>query len=64
MWGGGVGDGEVGSIQENGTQVCIHMNGIFEKEENKGGLLDEYNKERLKIKYRGLKGVFKVFVFG
>ena len=35
MWGGGdrgVGDGEVGSIQENGTQVCIDMNGMFERE--------------------------------
>ena len=67
MWGGGgggVGDREVGSIQENGTQVCIDMNGMFEREENKGGLKDEYNKKGLKIKYRCLKGIFKVFVFG
>ena len=41
MWGGGgggVGDGEVGSIQENGTRVWIDMNGIFEREDNKGAL--------------------------
>ena len=67
MWGdggGGVGDGEVESIQENGTRVCIDMNDMFEREENIGGLKDEYNKEGLKIKYRSLKGIFKVFVFG
>ena len=55
MVGGGVGDGEVGSIQENRTRVCIDMNGMFEREENNEGLV---------IKYRGLKGIFKVFVFG
>ena len=41
MWsggGGGVGDGEVGSIQKNGTQVCIDLNVMFKREENKGGL--------------------------
>ena len=37
---------------------------VWKKEENKGGLKDEYNKEGLKIKYRGLKEIFKVFVFG
>ena len=45
MWGGrggGVGDGEVGSIQENDTKVCIDMNGMFEREENEGWLKDEY----------------------
>ena len=37
---------------------------VWKRKENNGGLKDEYNKEELKIKYRGLKEILKVFVYG
>ena len=40
------------------------MNGMFEREKRIKELKDEYNKEGPKIKYNGLKGIFKFFVFG
>ena len=61
MWGGGgggVGDGEFKRMAHTG--VYWYEWHVWKREENNGGLRDEYNKERLKIKYRGLKGIFKI----
>ena len=45
--------------------VSIDRNGMFEREKRiKGGSKMNINKEGLKIKYRGFKGIFKGFVFG
>ena len=68
MRGGGgrwVGEGEFKRMAHTGG-VCIDMNGMFEREKGitEGSGVNKYKKEELKIKYRGLKGIFKVFVFG
>ena len=64
MWGGGGGGLVMENSREWHTGMYWYEWHVWKREENKGGLKDEYNKEGLKIKYRGLNGIFKVFVFG
>ena len=58
--GGGVGEGEFERMAHTGGG-CSDMKGMFERT---GGSEMNIIRKKSKIKYRGLKEIFKVFVFG